>query len=404
MKTINTIAGNVYCVTSKNGGTVTDATGTLSEPIEAGKQVHVTAPSDMLLIDDDEAILRPANFKRARLALRMLGAGDKNNLPAGYTKLDFVESTGTQYIRLRDLIITDTDSVAVNFAVVSYITKAANGIFSAYKYSSGETLRAFMSESSGRVKMGTAWAEGRATGLPISFGTENTLTMSSAGTVFNGEQTGSANTQPFAWSNYVLFTQYVNNTYWNAAIKIKRFAVSGKCNLTPALTPDGIPCMYDTVTGVPLRNSGTGQFVAGVASTAQLRSLLSSLSHNARSAETLTLSLPAEANTPEVAAAMEQCQAQTGMTLTVYEYRPAAVTTYSLRRVRNMVWCRVAEDADGNYVSFNGERFNIERCAAIYGPLGSDPTAYGYEPFDSLEDAAAWFGLTPYEYPEDETF
>lgn len=62
-------------------------------------------------------------------------------------------------------------------------------------------------------------------------------------------------------------------------------------NLIPALDETGIPCMFDTVTGQPFRNQGTGQFIAGF-DMAQAEDLGSTIPGNT----TLTVSFPWEAS------------------------------------------------------------------------------------------------------------
>lgn len=168
--------------------------------------------------------------------------------------------------------------------------------------------------------------------------------------------------------------------------------------LIPALTPAGEPCMLDSVSSKPFTNDGPGQFIAGVSSVAQLATLLRNLP--ATGGE-LTLSLPAEANTLEVADMLQACHDTKGWTITVHEYRPAAAATYSLRRVREVVWCSPSPCEHGSYVDNFGTRWKIDRCAAIFGPHGQDPSAYGYTPFDSPEQAAEEWGLTPYIAPDE---
>ena len=168
----------------------------------------------------------------------------------------------------------------------------------------------------------------------------------------------------------------------------------------PALDPNGIPCMFDRVSKQSFGNSGSGSFIAGVGIVAQLTALLSRLP---ATGGTLTLSLPAEANTPEVSDAMQACHDSKGWTITVHEYRPDTAVTYNLRRVRSMVWLRCEQVEDGAYVAADGTRWQIDRCAAIFGEHGNDPAAYGYAPFDSVEQAAEEWGLAPYQYPETET-
>ena len=167
-------------------------------------------------------------------------------------------------------------------------------------------------------------------------------------------------------------------------------------NYVPAIDREGRCCMVDTIARQAYHNSLSGTIAAGVGTVAQLTTLLRRLP--ATGGE-LTLSLPAEANTPEVAEALQACHDTKGWTLTVHEYRPAAAATYSLRRVREVVWCRRVQAQNGSYVADDGTRWQVEWCAAIFGPKGQDPTAYGYEPFDSEEAAVAEWGLTPFTTP-----
>lgn len=166
----------------------------------------------------------------------------------------------------------------------------------------------------------------------------------------------------------------------------------------PAIDNAGKPCLYDTILKTPLYNTTSTPFIVGLTS-AQLSTLIKRLPATGGS---LTLSLPAEANTPEVADMLQQCHDIKGWTLTVYEYRPAAVATYSLRRVREVVWCRKAQAEHGSYRDDAGTRWQVERCAAIFGTLGNAPAAYGYAPFDSVEQAAEQWQLVPYEDTEEE--
>ncbi len=68
MKTLNTIAGNLYTVTSPNGCTVTDERGKLKKTVKAGDQLTIMAPGAELRVDDDEADIRASNFKAASAA------------------------------------------------------------------------------------------------------------------------------------------------------------------------------------------------------------------------------------------------------------------------------------------------------------------------------------------------
>ena len=106
----------------------------------------------------------------------------------------------------------------------------------------------------------------------------------------------------------------------------------------------------------------------------------------------------------EVAAALEDCRIQKGWEFIIHEYRSAEASTYTLRRVHSAIWCRKCQNERGAYVDSDRTRWRIERCAAIFGEQGTDPTAYGYELFDSVEEAAMTWGLEMYVNSEAEDF
>lgn len=74
MKTLNTIAGNLYTVTSPNGCTVTDERGKLKKTVKAGDQLTIMAPGAELRVDDNAADIRAANFNGAPAVVG--GGGD----------------------------------------------------------------------------------------------------------------------------------------------------------------------------------------------------------------------------------------------------------------------------------------------------------------------------------------
>ena len=65
-----------------------------------------------------------------------------------------------------------------------------------------------------------------------------------------------------------------------------------------------------------------------------------------------------------------------------------------------MILVRKTEEECGNYVDEYGCRFMLEWCHKVYSK--TTPEALGYEAFDSMEDALAWYGLTEYVAPEAE--
>jgi hypothetical protein len=399
-----TVPGQTYVVYAAEGATIT-APG-VKDPLltcEGGKPNYVTVPGGEMEISDPEATYAACRtFKNAALALRLLGGGS-NGLPAGYTRVEFLESTGTQYVRLPKLEVNNNDTIKSEYLLTGYKDASANGLFSIVGYDSGQYLRLYTTRNTD--------INGRATGYKFGdaglskFLPERELIkfeITKDGCVVNGVQYDNLNTLEFSYSGMLLFTQYVLGQYWPSEVRFYKFSVSQKCKLQPALDPAGKPCMFDLVTRTPFPNNGTGQFIAGVKDTAQLSTVLRKLPDlTGQDMGTLTLSIPAEANIPEMQELMDTTETQKNWELTIQE-RPAEAATYSLRRVRKVVWVRKVPTENGSYVDASGLRWQTEWCSAIYSPRGNDPSLHGYEPFDSVEQAVEAWGLVPYEYPADE--
>lgn len=409
MKQITTDPGAVYCVYTTSGCTVTDtATGCTLMTAEPGQPNYFAATGHSVTLSDADATCLRPRFKSAPAALGLLGGGDK--LPAGYTRVEFLESTGTQYI---DTLLKPVANMSIRTKLqVTYYIDSSDLRGAVGTYYNSEQPFIFMPQAlrSSNYIAFCSWAgwEGNIINK-YERGVPFLLELKDKNVYVNEEPVGwsyqTAISQKEGSSSYLLFAIY--NT--KGALSISRgmrcyelkdsVGESVRCSLLPALDPTGTPCMYDRVSKTAFKNNGTGQFIAGVSSVAQLTTLLRNLPTTGGE---LTLSLPAEANTPEVAEQLQSCHDTKGWTLTVQEYRPAAVATYSLRRVREVVWCRVAACEHGSYANVHGVRYNIEHCAAIFGPHGQDPTAYGFTPFDSVEAAAEQWELTPYIAPDEE--
>lgn len=394
-KTETTVRGYVYTVTSPNGGTVTDAEGKLNKTVDAGDQVTVQAPSDSLTCSDDDAVIYKANFKAPLLALRLLGQGT-NSLPAGYTRLSYIQGTGQQYINT-NATGNETSEVLCTFERTTtagksvYCSGASNNLLCLFVW--GDRMDSLRFD----------WLTSQRTYPDTYPGGMVTTVQSARGVTLNGQPiVGAFPEGAFTAKNIRLFTIDSTSASFTADnVRLARWALTNGGqpvrDMVAVIDPAGIPGMYDRVTQTLFKSARGGNFVAGVGTVAQLTNLLRNLP---ATGGTLTLSLPAEATTPEVAEALQACHDSKGWTITVHEYRPAPAATSSLRRVRSVVWCSPSPCELGCYVDKFGTRWQIERCAAIFGRLGNDPTAYGYSPYDSVEQAAEVWELQPYVEPE----
>ncbi len=422
-KTIITVKTFTYVVYTDTVCKVTDTeTGRELTTAVPGVPNYFSAMGSSVTLSDDAAFIMKPVFKCAPDAMGLLVGGPK--LPAGYTKLDFLESTGTQYIDT-GVLIDGTSGVLGIFEPVGGTPNgwAISAGTCKYSVSFSPLIRyqdnvgfQYKNIASYPLKDGTWATSGTQVGnlgykvkekcrVALNWLNDRqwVLETNAKSIVYSGLPNMSGSIDVL----YLFARMYEGEQANREAVRIYKIQISQgeqeSNTFIPALDPTGAPCMYDIVSKRPLTNAGSGSFVSGVGSVAQLICVLRQLPVTDEVRE-LVLSLPAEANTPEIGELMSSAGVNKGWTLTVKEYRAAAAAavTYSLRRVREVVWCRKVSEEYGGYVDATGNRWQVERCAAVFGPLGQDPAAYGYEPFDSVEQAAEVWELVPYQTPEEE--
>lgn len=403
---MTTVPGIEYVVTTSSTCTVTDdATGKVLVTAYAGQQAVFQAISESVTLSDPDAVVKARRCPFESAPGEALSLTGGSELPAGYTRLVFLESTGSQYIDTGLTANQDT-TFKVDCEINANSGVSSGAVFGAQNgnvYQDRAGWSEFTAGTHGWLFWG--WTS-EDTLLPTPPTQRHRVELSQAGLYYNGIQlrnfsgSGDFQTSGTCW----LFARNRPDTtvikYYGRIYSFS-FAQDGATvlALAPCVNADGETGMVNLVNKAFLKNVGSGQFVAGVATVAQLTALLNRLPSTGGA---LSLSLPAEANTPEVADMLQACHDSKGWTLTVHEYRPAAASTYSLRRVREVVWCRRATVANGPFVDGTGKRWQIDRCSAIFGRLGNDPTAYGYTPFDSVDEAAAHWELTPFVDPSAE--
>ena len=400
MKEHDTFPGKPYVVTCKAGCDITDASGELDETCEPGKQKIVYAPSEKLFTSEN-AVVRET-FNRAAAVLRLLGGGVKSELPAGYLRAEFLESTGTQYI---DTGIVAADFVGVELEAIQTEQRNDSSLCGAAEEINGLATRyyAWLMQRNGGGKFYVGW-NGALLGAESFLGRRTLVRLnynnSRVFEALSGEKKETINlTEPLRemHTTLPLFASRKNDILWNTFLgKLfsARISAPTPARFKPALFA-GRPCLFETVGKSPFFNIGTGQFIVGF-TLAQARKLGA---HLPAGGGALTISLPAgyEQDTA-VADSLEEARAK-GWTLTVQTYAAeAGASTFALRRI----WVRKTQSEYGGYVDADGVRYSVEWCATMYTPDGSEPDAHGYEPFRSVEAAVEYWGLAPYVAPEAE--
>lgn len=182
-----------------------------------------------------------------------------NKLPAGYTQVEYLESSGTQRITT-DVSVTIGD----NF---NLIVKGAFTTLTGYSQFMGVNGGAYFGlTTTGYYSVGQA--TGTATGvladtnnhifdLNCTIGNNQTNILKIDGASYSNVRNNSAGDIRLfdVLNSYACYFKMTGATIYKNNILVRDFV--------PALDPTGTPCIYDMVTKTPFYNQGTGTFITG---------------------------------------------------------------------------------------------------------------------------------------------
>lgn len=208
-----------------------------------------------------------SDFRRRLMMLRKSEGG----LPSGYTKLNYLESTGTQYINLGFAIkydnIVNVDVLITKFNIQQYTNGAIFGSanelgLNAYNLLIDKENKLYYRNSANNVKISSQVIE-----INKKYDiTTNLNNLIVNGVIYSGEfDFNYINERPallFARNTVIL------SNYDFAACQIYKFNILNQIgnviiNFVPCLDKNGKPCMFDTVSKKPFYNQGTGEFLYG---------------------------------------------------------------------------------------------------------------------------------------------
>lgn len=322
-------------------------------------------------------------------------------LPAGYLAAEFLESTGTQYIKATALF--DNNTKLEMLARQTGVSSTSSFFGTEHMYTANTNSNRFscmVSGSAGQLRFDYG-SKTDFSSFYIEQGVCYKITKDAEKNYIDGVLVFSNAPAVFDGLYGVLFARgagHSNGSNANGGLKCAIYWCnvfnSGKPEhaFVPALTDKGIPCMYDKVTKTQFRNSGGGRFIVGMTCKQALK-----LAELPAGGGELTVSLPSNWQDDEgVVTALATAEAN-GWVLTYQTYDADASTasTLALRRI----FVRKTQNDNGQYVAADGSRWHVEWCA---GMIGAEPTDHGYEPFRSVDAAVAYWGLTPYVDPEAE--
>lgn len=185
-------------------------------------------------------------------------------LPSGYVLLDYIESTGEQYIEL-DLPITKDTVCRIKFnlsAPTGNCIMGSSGSFRFFNAGNGAYLDWARGYGGGRINGGRI---DNNTTYDIEFGDWYVKNLDTGDYIIQGT----------AWGDTVrylsdkIMLMYIPKQHPSVKAKgkfyLSQVIEKGElvCNLFPCVDPSGAVGMYDTVSRKFYSNSGTGAFVAG---------------------------------------------------------------------------------------------------------------------------------------------
>ena len=187
-------------------------------------------------------------------------AQEQIKLPEGYTALEYIQSSGTQYIDTGRKLTQDSD-ITIDFKLIN--NNKSVGILGSRESAAKNNLAMFRD---GDLFVGdfSEYPKYRFK-ANVSFN-RTKIRMNKTGVLVNGVLNTS-------WSNVANFETPTNglifdvgNNNWTgnkAVMQLYSYTNGNTQKLVPCLDTEGVPCMYDLVSQKPFYNAGTGSFTWG---------------------------------------------------------------------------------------------------------------------------------------------
>lgn len=181
----------------------------------------------------------------------------KSELPVGYRRCEYLESTKTQWIDTR-IIPVFGDEINVKAKrlgdVAPIFYAGANNQFTIFPSGAGNVIYTKYFQSGTAKTFFSKYFE--------KDGLFHNFTYNKNGLVIDGIKVCGISDNRLE-SNSPLQLFRTNTAYGELAMKKLTLSREDEIllNLIPALDPSGRPCMYDTITRQPFYNRGTGEFL-----------------------------------------------------------------------------------------------------------------------------------------------
>ena len=192
------------------------------------------------------------------MMLKKSGGG----LPSGYTAVNYLQSSGTQYIDTGRKLTQDSD-ITIDLRTVGEKYRSA-GIFGSRESASKNNLTLFLDAD---ARFTIDFSEYRQHRFLMAASSERTkIRMNKAGVWVNDIlKTSWSDVADFETpTNGLIFDVGNNNWTGNKAImQLYGYTDGDAQQLVPCLDANGVPCLYDLIGKTTLYNQGTGSFTWG---------------------------------------------------------------------------------------------------------------------------------------------
>mgnify|MGYP003234677996 CR=1 FL=1 len=187
-------------------------------------------------------------------------AQEQIRLPEGYTALEYIQSSGTQYIDTGRKLTQDSD-ITIDFKLIN--NNKSVGILGSRESAEKNNLAMFRD---GGLFIGDFSEYPKYRFKTNSSFNRTKIRMNKTGVLVNGVSntswSGVANFE--TPTNGLIFDVGNNNWTGNKAVMQLYGYVDGNAQkLVPCLDVNGVPCMFDLVSQKPFYNQGSGSFTWG---------------------------------------------------------------------------------------------------------------------------------------------
>ena len=187
----------------------------------------------------------------------------QSGLPDGYTALEYIQSSGTQYIDTGRKLTQDSD-ITIDFRIVGEINRDA-GIFGSRESALKNNLTLFQNKNP--IVFSGDFSEYQKHRFSVASSLERTkIQINKAGVrVHDILKKSWSDVADFETPTNGLIFDVGNNNWTNnkAVMRLYSYTDGDAQQLVPCLDANGVPCLYDLIGKTALYNQGAGSFIWG---------------------------------------------------------------------------------------------------------------------------------------------